>query len=151
MNRHDDAIVILRAALEGRINALGDANPGTLTTVNNLASVLNRSGRYEDAVELLLEHEASARQVWVGHAKRWLANYLAKLGEACTGTGAYADAEATLLEAYPLLIDGFGETHIATTRCIQRLVALYTAWHASEPDGGHDAERDAWIARLTDR
>ncbi|XTI88790.1 kinesin light chain 1, partial [Cenococcum geophilum] len=43
---------INQQALEGREKALGKEHPSTLTSVNNLASVLGYQGKYEEAEQM---------------------------------------------------------------------------------------------------
>ncbi len=73
---------------------------------------------------------------------------MAKLGEAQGGVGKHATAEKTLLEAHGLLADGFGEGHERMVKCIRRLIDLYAAWHAAEPDASYDAKSAEWRAKL---
>ena len=77
-----------------------------------------------------------------------LGNYLAKLGEAEGGVGEFSAGETTLLEAYELLADGWGPEHERTIQCVQRLVRLYEARHATEPDAGYNAKAAQWRAKL---
>ena len=37
------------------------------------------------------------------------------------------------------------------TEAIQRVVDLYDAWHAAEPDLGYEAKADEWRAKLPPR
>lgn len=77
-----------------------------------------------------------------------LGNYLAKFGEARIGQAEYPAAEKILLEAYALLSEGFGADHQRTVKTIKRLIALYNAWHAAEPDKGYAAKASEWRAKL---
>jgi hypothetical protein len=42
----------------------------------------------------------------------------------------------------------FGPAHAQTTRAINLLIELYDAWHAAEPEGGHDAAAEQWRSRI---
>ncbi len=60
-----------------------------------------------------------------------------------------------MTEAEPLLIDSANSLmendkarYDRTTEAIQRVVDLYEAWHAAEPDQGYDAKADEWQAKL---
>ena len=33
-------------------------------------------------------------------------------------------------------------------KCIERLISLYSAWHAAEPEEGYDAKAAEWRAKL---
>jgi serine/threonine protein kinase len=46
--------------------------------------------------------------------------------------------------------DTRGEEHEDIEECARALVALYTAWHAAEPDSGHDAKAAEWRERFAE-
>ncbi len=135
-----------REALEGFRRVLGDDHTQTLVSITNLGKVLNAMGRHQEARTLLEQGEPLARRLWTGSNAKSLGVYLARLGEARTGVGQYTGAESTLLEAHGLLVAGFGEEHERTLKCIERLIGLYNAWHAAEPDQGYDAKAAEWRA-----
>jgi serine/threonine protein kinase/tetratricopeptide (TPR) repeat protein len=145
----NEAELYYREALEARRHVLGSEHARTLQSIDHLGALLNELGRYDDATEILQAGEAAARRVHVGGNTRLLGNYLAKLGVSRKGQGAFAEAESTLLEAYPLLVVGFGEEHDATKRTVERIIALYESWHAAEPGVGYDSRAAEWRARLS--
>ena len=75
------------------------------------------------------------------------------LGECLTGLGQWAEAE-------PLLLDGYQGLHedpdaipdqyreVRMRKALERIVNLYEARHAAEPDAGHDAKAAEWRAKL---
>ena len=148
MGKLEEAEPYYREALEGRRRVLGDDHPNTLVSINYMGTLLNALGKHEDACEVLRAGESATRRTWTGPNVRWLGNYLALLGEAEGATRRFARGEATLLEAYQLLTEGFGEAHDRTTKCITRLITLYESWHTAEPDAGHDAQAAEWRAKL---
>ena len=148
MGRNEEALPYFREGLAGCRRLFGHEHPDTLTLTNNMGNFLNELGRHDGAADLLLEGEATARKVWTGDRTRWLGNYLAKLGEARTGQGAFAEAETTLLEAHGLIAAGFGDDHPGTTKTIKRIISLYESWHAAEPGKGYDAKAAEWRAKL---
>jgi len=148
LDKLNEAEPMLREALAGLRSVLGDDHPQTLITISNMGQLLNKLGRYDEAAGLVLAGEAVARRVWTGDNVRMLGNYLSKLGEALAGQGSFPQAERTLLEAYGSLAPGFGEHHEYTFKTVERLAALYDAWHAAEPDKGHDAKAAEWRAKL---
>lgn len=77
-----------------------------------------------------------------------LGNYLVKLGTALIGQGRYQEGEATLVEAYRLLITGFNEKHPRTIKCINEFITLYESWDAAEPGKGYEAKAAEWRAKL---
>lgn len=147
MGKYEEAEPYCREALDARRRLLGDEHQDTLKSVNNLAHVLNQLGKHTDAIVLLTNSMPAARRVAAGPR---LGMLLGKLGEARTGVGDYAGAEAALLEAYSLVVSGFGEKHPATIQCVRRLVALYGAWHEESPHGDYDVKAAEWRARLGD-
>ena len=60
----------------------GDDHPRTLTSINNMGSLLNKLSRRDTAANLLLAGVAAARRVWTGENARWLGKYLVKLAPA---------------------------------------------------------------------
>lgn len=50
--------------------------------------------------------------------------------------------------AHAILIEALGESHDRTIGAIQQLADLYDAWHAAEPDSGHDASATTWREKL---
>jgi hypothetical protein len=74
------------------------------------------------------------------------------LGGALLGQKKYADAEPLLLKGY----EGM-KAHeksippqgiIRLPEALERLVQLYTYWHAAEPDQGFDAKAAEWKTKL---
>ena len=63
-------------------------------------------------------------------------------------------AEAELLEAQTIIegpgIPGWNPLALErqTREVVESFADLYDAWHASEPDAGHDAEAEKWRSRL---
>ena len=53
LGRHDEAIALDRQVVEAKSKVLGPANPGTLTTLHNLAVHLVDAGRDEEAAPIL--------------------------------------------------------------------------------------------------
>ena len=60
----------------------------------------------------------------------------------------FEQAEAELVEAQEILAAALGPGHARTNRTIKALIELYDAWHAAEPDQGHDAKAAEWRAKL---
>jgi hypothetical protein len=58
----------------------------------------------------------------------------------------FVEAEANLLEAYPILNKGRGEKHKETRDCAQAIADLYAAWDKAEPGKGH-AKAAEWVER----
>lgn len=56
-------------------------------------------------------------------------------------------AEANLLEAHPILVEGRGETHQDSLDCVQGLIALSIAWDRTGPGEGYGARAAEWKAK----
>ena len=60
----------------------------------------------------------------------------------------FKEAEAALLEVFPLIENGLGSDHNFTLQGVQHLVDLYDTWHVAEPNAGYDAKADKWRTKL---
>ncbi|HRQ73504.1 MAG TPA: hypothetical protein PLU35_10790 [Phycisphaerales bacterium] len=61
-----------------------------------------------------------------------------------------ADVGAHEIEAHALFESALGPAHDRTTGNVRSLADFYGAWHAAEPDAGHDATALQWRARLAE-
>jgi eukaryotic-like serine/threonine-protein kinase len=144
----DEAESYLRSAAEKAGAALGPANLIKLTATSELGNVLNRQGRFEESSRLLDAAVKVARENPTSTSKDTLAYLLTYLGNARTRLKAFDEAEAALLEAYPILFKSFGLARASTQNCIRGLVELYNARHAAQPGRGYDANAAEWKAKL---
>ena len=60
----------------------------------------------------------------------------------------FEQAEAELVEAQEILAAALGPAHARTLPMMRAFAELYDAWHAAEPDQGHDAKAAEWRAKL---
>jgi eukaryotic-like serine/threonine-protein kinase len=81
--------------------------------------------------------------------EHWVSfNTQSLLGEVLLGQRKFAEAEPLLLQGYEGMkarqhtIPALGIIRISETR--ERLVELYTDWHAAQPDQGYDAQAALW-------
>jgi tetratricopeptide (TPR) repeat protein len=150
--RLDEARRGFDEAVETAQRTLGTEHPYTLIFAGYLGGVLAEQGKYDEAIALLAPIEPAARKTFAGSVEIRLATLLAALGSARAGMAfdadGFAPAEPNLVEAYAIFKDTRGPTHKETRECAQALVDLYTAWHAVEPNAGHDGKSDEWRARL---
>ena len=111
---------------------------------------LTRQDRPVDAEPALTECLEIRRRVMPdGHWLIW--NTQSLLGESIAAQSRFAEAEPLLTEAAeqinpPAEIGEIGVQR--TSEAIQRVVDLYTSWHAAEPDKGYDANAAEWQAKL---
>jgi len=139
---------LFREANESRRRVLGPGHYITLQAINNEAWALNKLGRYDEAEKMLLASEADARRVWAGPDPGDLGNYLSKLGDAQMYLGKLDASEKTLLEAYKLILAGWGKDHPAAIATVKRLITLYDRRNAAEAGKGYDAKAAEWREKL---
>ncbi len=147
MGRDDEAMLYHREALETRRRVLGDVHPDTLISINNLGGLLREIGQLEQAERLGAEAVETARRALpTGH---WhTAVYLGHHALTLAAMERFAEAEERYIEAHALLEAALGPDHDRTITNIKSLAALYDAWHAAEPDAGHDARAAEWREKL---
>jgi len=136
-----------KEALAGHRTLFGDDNTKTLIVMGNMARVLNELGRLDEAEPLANEAITRARAVLPeGH---WnTANFLGYHAQILIKQGKFAQAEAELQEAHAVFETTFGPSHPRTTHAIKEFIKLYTTWHNSEPDSGHDTQAADWQSKL---
>jgi len=136
-----------REALEASRRVLGDEHPDTLRPISNMGALLRALGQLEEAERLGAEAVATARRVLPeGH---WhTAVFLGHHARTLAAMERFAEAEEQYLEAQAFFEAALGPDHDRTITNIRSLADLYDAWHAAEPDAGHDARAAQWRARL---
>jgi serine/threonine protein kinase/tetratricopeptide (TPR) repeat protein len=143
-----EAEPLLREARDGRRELLGEGHPNTLYVSANLAEVLLRLGKHDQALAFLPSAIAAAR---AGNHGPELTALLLRLADASLGaTGAkdFAAIEAVLREVDERLGAQSRARAESIRRCRSSFVALYEAWHAVEPQKGHDRRAAEWRAKL---
>lgn len=119
-----------------------------------LGSVLIRFGmnlieqdRYADA-QIMLEEclEIRRRLMPEGHWLIW--NTQSLLGHTLTKQAKFVQAEGLLVEAAEQIDPPEQWRSLRRGEAIQRVVDLYTVWHASKPNSGYDLKAEEWGGRL---
>ncbi len=161
---------LLRESLASCHDVLGELHPNLAPVVLELGATLVRRQKYEDAETVLRDCLSLSQLASSEHPlKSWVRpNVIGLLGEALVsraGVLVESDAESAaqlFIEAEPLLLDGYhgtqdgsrarhpsGYPDFGDTRgALERIVRLYEAWDAAEPDRGHAAVAAEWRARL---
>ena len=120
---------------------------------------LLEDGRHAEAEASLgecldIRQEALAEEHWL------IFNATSVLGESLAERGAepslalgpriekLREAEALLLEGYEGMQDHPDAPDERKREALERIVNLYEAWHAAEPDAGYDAQAAEWRAKL---
>ncbi len=136
----------MREALESHRRVLGDEHPSTLYSIHEMGSLLLSQGEPAEAEPYFREAlETRGRVMPEGHWTIWHTQSL--LGRTLTGQSRFVAAEAMLVEAAER-IEPPEQWRQRTDEAIERVVALYTAWHAAQPDGGYADKAAEWRAKL---
>ena len=106
-------------------------------------------GRYVEA-EAVLSECLQIRQEILAEGHWLIFNAMSFLGEALAGQAKFAEAEPRLVEGYEKMTP---PPHIANRKqqALERIIKLYDAWHAAEPNQGYDAKAAEWRARLAEQ
>ena len=104
--------------------------------------------RHADAQPVLAECiEIRQRILPEGHWLIW--NTQSLFGETLSMQSNFVEAEGLLVEAAEQM-DPSEASKNRRDEAIQRVVDLYTAWHAAEPGNGYDTKAEEWRERLGD-
>jgi tetratricopeptide (TPR) repeat protein len=144
-----EAEVELRAVLPLLRKRDGDQGSTTQMVAMVLASILVKSSRCPEAVDLLESFETPALPARASVADRvQRATFLQTLGRAQMGIGtveSFVGAEKALLEAYERSLALGAKSKFAQTSA-EALVALYQAWQALAPSAEHAQALAKWQA-----
>jgi serine/threonine-protein kinase len=127
LGRLEEAEREYRDVLRIRRRLLTPDHLHTASTLEALANVLNRRERYDEALALAQQANASYAKTMGADSWRIVANGR-NVGSALTGLKRYPEAEKVLLESYRMLADKRGPTHVTTRSAAARLATLYEAW-----------------------
>jgi tetratricopeptide (TPR) repeat protein len=149
-NKFAEAEPLFREALEIRRTALPVGHPDFVVTLNNLASLYAKLGNMDEAEPLIREALTISEKVDPDDWQTF--NTKSMLGGALLGRKRYAESEPLLLAGYQGLKQREATIPRTGTICLhqalERLVQLYTDWHAAEPDQGYDAKAAEWQTKL---
>lgn len=139
---YEAAEPVYAGALEMNRRLFGPDHVGTILSASAYASVLTQLGCFEEAARFGEEAVARARAALAG---QWqVGQVLLACAEAHWHLGRFPEAEAAALEAHAILKGALGDRHKHTIAAHERIAALYAAWHAAEPDAGHEAQAAVW-------
>jgi tetratricopeptide (TPR) repeat protein len=105
----------------------GPDHPNYGNSVVNLAALLARTGKFEEAERYYLEVIALYSKIY-GEKNFNTATVRSLLAECLTKTKKYPQAEKLLMECLAIITGQFGQDHPRTHATVRRLVALYEAW-----------------------
>ena len=111
-----------------------------LKTMNNLAALYSKQGKYDLALPLY-EKALEGRRRILGEDHPSTLNSRYWLGVCLVNLKLFPRGESALLAAYEGCLRVFGETHPGTTASIKQLINLYEGWNKPE-------EAAKWKAKL---
>jgi hypothetical protein len=145
----DEARALFDEALETRRRVFGHDHPDTIGSMSNLAVLLRRTGELEQAEELSRATVESARNALPpGHPE--LGSYLLEHGRTIHQMERFDQAASLVIESHEIVESSLGTEHPLTLSIIRQLVVIHDDWHASEPEGGHDAKAAVYRGMLDD-
>jgi len=106
---------------------LGEDAPRTLGSQYNVATVLDKLGRHDEAEQLYRKTIDAKRRV-LGDSHPDTARTERALAEMYVSLHRYSDAEPLILAAYDTFHRSVGDTNSLTQGAIRGVVALYGAW-----------------------
>lgn len=122
----------MRAIVEIRRRTTTPVNISLALTVDALADVLNRQGKFAAALPLANEARVATEKAVGRDHWRWAA-VNRTLGVTLTGLRRYAEAEPVLIGSYELMRAKRGDHNRTTLLNARRLVELYQAWGKTAP------------------
>jgi non-specific serine/threonine protein kinase/serine/threonine-protein kinase len=140
----------LREALEAVRRARGNEHPSIFRALINLSDLLQNLGKPQEAAELLAGAESTASRTFTGASAPKLGRFLIALGHARVAAAQFEAAEENLLKAHQILTAAEVSPEWDPADVFEELAKLFEAWHAAEPDQGHDAQAVAWRAKLAE-
>jgi tetratricopeptide (TPR) repeat protein len=111
---------LYQRALAIREQQLGEAHPDTAFSLNDLADLYEKQGKYRDA-EAFYQRALAAREQWLGPYHPDLAGSLDSLAGLYEKQGKDAEAEQLYQRALIIFEDQLGETHPNTASAISGL------------------------------
>ena len=123
---------LYQQAVEIVRTTLGAEHPDYATSLNNLASVLQATGRYAEA-EPLDRHALEIRRTTLGEEHPDYATSLNNLARVLEATGQYAEAEPLYQQALEIFRTALGDEHPHTRRLAGNYGRLLRAQFPDNP------------------
>jgi len=147
-----EAVPLLRESLELSRSKLPNDSPQLAGQLATISQTLLALKAWEEAEPLIREALAVREKVEPDDWRTF--NTKSMLGGALLGQKQYAESEPLLLVGY----EGLKQrettiqqlSKVRLPEALERLVQLYTDWHAADPDQGFDAKATAWQTKLDD-
>ena len=159
LHQPDKAVEVWRAHVDERRAATPADDSRLAYSLSAYGRALLKNDQAKDA-EPVLRECLSIREKAPKKNDQRIAEARRVLGECLAGQGAdpslalgariekLREAEPLLLEGYEGMKDHPDAIDLRKGQALERIVKLYDAWHAAEPDQGHDAKAAEWRAKL---
>jgi eukaryotic-like serine/threonine-protein kinase len=146
LGRWEEALVTYRQSLALRERGYSHKHYAISQSHAGIGMCLTALGRPAEALTHF--EQAVAIRKAMGDTQA-AAGYNCGLATALTGVGRFAEAETLLMQSW----ESFLREQVPTRRRIIREIfgahiLLYDAWHAAQPQAGHDRQADEWRAKL---
>jgi tetratricopeptide (TPR) repeat protein/predicted Ser/Thr protein kinase len=154
LGRYDDALQLYNEALGVLRPSVGDKHPNVAFVLQNAGDALRAKGD-DLAAESAYREALTIRQEKFPLDHPLTAVSRTSLGLTLARLGRFAEAEPLLLSAQEFYVPMHASPrpHVgprSVRQVLQGLAELYDAWHAAEPDLGHDQQAAAWRAKLVE-
>jgi len=105
--QYEAAYEFAQKACSGLMSSAGDRHPMTLQGKGNLSDILYDMGRIDEALEIAIEIEPIASEVFISSDRR-LGKFYERLGKCYKSIGRGSDARASLVRASEVYLDSHG-------------------------------------------
>jgi serine/threonine protein kinase/tetratricopeptide (TPR) repeat protein len=146
-SRYAEAEPLLAKALDIRRRVSGKDHPDTGYALNGLAANYSKQNNHAAAEPLFREALPILRKAY-GDTDWRVIRVTGSLAGSLRALGKYKEAEELLLAAEEVLGQSPDKNAQPLRGVRQNLVELYEAWHAAEPDDGHDHAAAECKARI---
>ncbi|KAL6412772.1 hypothetical protein AUP68_03980 [Ilyonectria robusta] len=124
MGRHNDAEQYYVKAIQLQVRELGEENPSTLASMNNLASTYRYQGRWKEAEELEIQ-VLEARKRVLGEDHPSTLTSMNKLASTYRYQGRWKEAEELEIQVLEARKRVLGEDHPSTLASMNNLASTY--------------------------
>ncbi|KAL5313277.1 hypothetical protein ACEPPN_019010 [Leptodophora sp. 'Broadleaf-Isolate-01'] len=126
LGRNEAARALLEQVIKIRETTQPETHPDTLATMNNLALVLHRQGKYADA-EAMNRQTLEIREEVLGETHPDTLMTMNNLARVLSSQGKYADAEAMNRQTLEIREEVLGKTHPDTLATMNNLASVLSS------------------------
>jgi non-specific serine/threonine protein kinase/serine/threonine-protein kinase len=144
--RLEEAMAYYEEAQEGCRRVLGEEHPLTFNATGSIGGVLQAMGQLDEALIYRREALDGYRRI-LGDAHPSTLHSINLVGTLLLAMQRFEDAEQLFHEA-AAGAENLPPEHVLRSQIAENLAELYDAWHAAEPNQGHDRSADHWRSLL---